>query len=228
LRRLRTTPAKKPRTECRCQPVACMIAAIVAPFGDESRAMTRDCFEPDFDVSAFRLPGTFCPDLPAVAAGFDWAGTWRVPLGAAVRGVGLAAERDARRCSLAARFFADFDIEILHSVCGLRRTTEAPSRRSNRPATSSQLGRRAGRLETPTARCADPRATQRSVRETPARLRSWRFAQKRSSVREKMYHTKMICIRLAMMRQPYPKAVQPMNFTASWFFKGSRSATALI
>src|SRR4029077_20213332 len=107
LRRLRTTPAKKPRTECRCQPVACMIAAIVAPFGDESRAMTRDCFEPGFNVSAFRLRTAFCPDRPAVAAGFDWAGTWRVPLDSAVLGIDLAAERDAR---LTARFFADFDI----------------------------------------------------------------------------------------------------------------------
>ena len=92
MRRLRTTPAKKPRTECRCQPVACMIAAIVAPFGDESRAMTRDCFEPDFDVSAFKLRTAFCPDLPSVAAGFDWAGTWRVHLDSAVLGVDLAAE----------------------------------------------------------------------------------------------------------------------------------------
>ena len=126
LRRFRTTPAKKPRTECRCQPVACMIAIIVAPVGDESRAMTRDCFEPGFNVSAFRLRTAFCPDRPAVAAGVDWAGTWRVPLDSTVLGVGLAAERDAR---LTARFFADFDIEILHSVRGWRRTTEAPPRR---------------------------------------------------------------------------------------------------
>src|SRR4029077_1528759 len=139
LRRLRTTPAKKPRTECRCQPVACMIAAIVAPFGDESRAMTRDCFEPGFNVSAFRLRTAFCPDRPAVAAGFDWAGTWRVPLDSAVLGVDLAAERDAR---LTARFFADFDIEILHSVRGWRRTTEAPSRRSSRRGRISKRFRR--------------------------------------------------------------------------------------
>src|SRR5215472_11049334 len=30
---LRTTPAKNPRTECCCQPVAFMIAAMVAPSG---------------------------------------------------------------------------------------------------------------------------------------------------------------------------------------------------
>ena len=44
-RRLRTTPAKKPRTECCCQPVAFIIAAIVAPVGDCSIAITCDCFE---------------------------------------------------------------------------------------------------------------------------------------------------------------------------------------
>ena len=45
LRRLRTTPARKPRTECCCQPVAFAIAAIVAPVGDCSIASIRDCFE---------------------------------------------------------------------------------------------------------------------------------------------------------------------------------------
>src|SRR5256885_3676476 len=45
LRRLRTTPARNPRTECCCQPVAFIIAIIVAPAGDWSIAMTRDCFE---------------------------------------------------------------------------------------------------------------------------------------------------------------------------------------
>src|SRR5215471_8481848 len=46
LSRLRTTPARNPRTECCCQPVAFIIAAIVVPAGDCSMAMTRDCFEP--------------------------------------------------------------------------------------------------------------------------------------------------------------------------------------
>jgi hypothetical protein len=31
---LRTTPARKPRTECCCQPVSFIIAAIVIPGGD--------------------------------------------------------------------------------------------------------------------------------------------------------------------------------------------------
>jgi hypothetical protein len=41
---LRTTPARKPRTECCCQSVTAMIAAIVAPAGFLSIAMTRACF----------------------------------------------------------------------------------------------------------------------------------------------------------------------------------------
>src|SRR5438477_1247869 len=43
---LRTTPAKKPRTECCCQPVAFMIAAIVVPLGCLSRPMTVSCLVP--------------------------------------------------------------------------------------------------------------------------------------------------------------------------------------
>src|SRR5260370_32983866 len=40
---LRTTPARKPRTECCCQSVAIMIAAIVVPAGARSIAMIRAC-----------------------------------------------------------------------------------------------------------------------------------------------------------------------------------------
>ena len=40
---LRTTPAKNPRTECCCHPVAVMIAAIVAPVDDRSIATMRAC-----------------------------------------------------------------------------------------------------------------------------------------------------------------------------------------
>src|SRR6516162_11874404 len=43
---LRTTPAKKPRTECSCQPVAFMMAAIVAPLGCPSRLRTASCLVP--------------------------------------------------------------------------------------------------------------------------------------------------------------------------------------
>ena len=38
--------AKKPRTECCCQPVAFMMAAIVVPFGCLSRARTASCLVP--------------------------------------------------------------------------------------------------------------------------------------------------------------------------------------
>src|SRR5260370_2139619 len=65
LRRLRTTPARKPRTECCCQPVACIMAAIVAPAGDCSMAMTRDCFEPR---SAFLPLASTVPCCEAFAA----------------------------------------------------------------------------------------------------------------------------------------------------------------
>src|SRR5215471_19541393 len=40
-----TTPAKKPRTECCCQPVAFMMAGIVAPSGRLSSLITAACFE---------------------------------------------------------------------------------------------------------------------------------------------------------------------------------------
>src|SRR5438094_10068888 len=43
---LRTTPAKKPRTECCCHPVAFMIAAIVVPFGCLRRPRTASCLVP--------------------------------------------------------------------------------------------------------------------------------------------------------------------------------------
>src|SRR5262249_27293491 len=42
---LRTTPVRKPRTECCCQPVAFMIPAIVIPLGWLSSAITVVCLE---------------------------------------------------------------------------------------------------------------------------------------------------------------------------------------
>ena len=49
----RTTPAKKPRTECCCQPVAFITAAIVVPVGEFSISTTRACFE-SFTSDSFR------------------------------------------------------------------------------------------------------------------------------------------------------------------------------
>src|ERR1700730_16505972 len=43
---LRTTPAKKPRTEGCCQPVAFMMVAIVAPLDCLSSASTASCLVP--------------------------------------------------------------------------------------------------------------------------------------------------------------------------------------
>src|SRR5262245_51062584 len=43
---LRTTLAKKPRTECGCQPVAFMMAAIVVPLGCLSSVRTASCLVP--------------------------------------------------------------------------------------------------------------------------------------------------------------------------------------
>src|SRR5258708_14648011 len=115
LRRLRTTPARKPRTECCCQPVACIMAAIVAPAGDCSMAMTRDCFEPR---SAFLPLGS----IVVCCEGFA---------------VPPAAYRTAER------FFTGFDMEILQSVkAALRRITEAPPRPSGRRGRISERPQR--------------------------------------------------------------------------------------
>src|SRR6202022_2479494 len=63
---LRTTPAKKPRTECCCQPVASMIAAIVVPLGWLSRERTAACLELERVVrrrAAFLAVPCFAPPL---------------------------------------------------------------------------------------------------------------------------------------------------------------------
>src|SRR5258705_5655772 len=53
------TPERKPRTECCCQSVAVMIAAIVAPVGIRNIAMMRACLvsglAADLDGAADRL-----------------------------------------------------------------------------------------------------------------------------------------------------------------------------
>src|SRR3954463_13301059 len=45
------TPAKKPRTECCCQSVAFLIAAMVVPFGSRSMAITVSCLDEDGAVA---------------------------------------------------------------------------------------------------------------------------------------------------------------------------------
>jgi hypothetical protein len=54
------TPAKNPRTECSCQPVAFIIAVIVVPFGCFSRAITVAFFEfKGTDAAGALLAGRF-------------------------------------------------------------------------------------------------------------------------------------------------------------------------
>src|SRR6266849_8432355 len=62
-----TTPARKPRTECCCQSVAFMIAAIVAPFGWRSIPRTVSCFD-----EAVGLTSAFLGPAPLDAA-VDWS-----------------------------------------------------------------------------------------------------------------------------------------------------------
>jgi hypothetical protein len=106
LNRLRTTPARKPRTECGCQLVAFIIAATVAPAGDCSIAITRDCFELASAFADLILPTVRREGFADGVDDLDFADN---------------------------RFLADFVMEILRSVDeGSRRTTEAPPRRSSR------------------------------------------------------------------------------------------------
>src|ERR1051325_4132622 len=75
LRRLRTTPARKPRTECGCQPVAFVSVAMLAPAGERSISIAADCFVPD-RAAVTQLPfclalmgfGRLLEDAPDLAA----------------------------------------------------------------------------------------------------------------------------------------------------------------
>jgi hypothetical protein len=70
-RRLPTTPARKPRTECFCQPVVSIIPASVAPMGARSIATTRDCLESGGALAVLALPAAFV----AGVVGLDGADT---------------------------------------------------------------------------------------------------------------------------------------------------------
>src|SRR6266403_5328425 len=96
-----TTPAKKPRTECCCQSVAFMIAAIVVPLGSRSIASTLSCLDDedrgDFDDAA-------CEAAALVAAvDFNRVGT--------VRLTGRFFVRDGLRA-----VFADFDFDLFVAI----------------------------------------------------------------------------------------------------------------
>jgi hypothetical protein len=96
-----TTPAKKPRTECCCQSVAFMIAAIVVPLGSCNIFSTVDCLDEeeagDFDDAAFEAAAL------VAAAGFDRAGTLLLAGCFTVRG-------DLRAV------FAGFDFDLLVAI----------------------------------------------------------------------------------------------------------------
>src|SRR6266404_4445830 len=50
-----TTPARKPRTECCCQAVVFMIAAMVVPFGCRSSTRTVSCLDEAGDLATALL-----------------------------------------------------------------------------------------------------------------------------------------------------------------------------
>lgn len=67
---LRTTPAKKPRTECGCQPVAFVMDAIVAPLGARSMARTAACLLPVRSIfGALCGEGSQAPVVPGTVVG---------------------------------------------------------------------------------------------------------------------------------------------------------------
>src|SRR5262245_5143597 len=87
LRRLRTTPARKPCTECDCQPVAFVSAAMVAPPGERSMSIAADCFVPRW-AAATRL--SFCPALLCFGRLLDGAADLAVVLFFAVFVIGIS------------------------------------------------------------------------------------------------------------------------------------------
>src|ERR1700694_3898228 len=103
---LRTTPARKPRTECCCKSVTVMIAAIVAPVGIRSIAMMRACL------------------VSGLAAGFDDASAGRL------REAGLAVFRAVDR---AAAFGLNLGLVMGSSeVCATLSVAPPQPRQSNR------------------------------------------------------------------------------------------------
>src|SRR5713101_6845290 len=93
-----TTPAKKPRTECCCQSVAFMIAAIVVPFGCRSIPRTVSCL----DKALVDLTDA-CLEVATLDTAFDRA---------AVR---FPAEDLISRDFLVIRF-ADFELVLLVAI----------------------------------------------------------------------------------------------------------------
>src|SRR5258708_28722891 len=93
-----TTPAKKPRTECCCQSVSFMIAAIVVPFGCRSIPSTVSCFD--------EAP----LDFTGVCVGAATLDTAVVFAGVRFRADGVP----ARDCLIL--LFGDFDLGLLVAI----------------------------------------------------------------------------------------------------------------
>src|SRR6516165_9450158 len=72
-----TTPAKKPRTECGCQPVASRIAATVVPLARRSIESTASCFE-DEPLPGFAKAFAVAFDCGFEDFGFSAAGVARL------------------------------------------------------------------------------------------------------------------------------------------------------
>jgi hypothetical protein len=116
LRRLRTTPARKPRTECGCQSVASIILAIVAPAGDRSIERTCDCFVPESGLFGFDVPSP-CDAVAARPSSPDVADADFAALAFLAVPSGFAAETGPRDRT-GAGFFADFAMRSSIRFCG--------------------------------------------------------------------------------------------------------------
>jgi hypothetical protein len=135
---LRTTPARKPRTECCCHPIACAIASTVAPLGACSIAMIRAGLLP---VRAVCTQGIGVAHPIRLWTRLELCGFVRSRSRCALRpAVLLLFEGDGVR-----RFDFAFGIAIsFGSAASVTATTEAPPRPSRRrgrmPERVSALG----------------------------------------------------------------------------------------
>ena len=91
LRRLRTTPAKNPRTECCCQPVTFIRASMLAPPGALSISIALDCLVPDLTRCGSAVLG----GLEALRRFADFAADAVIQAFLAVLAIGISSVRAA-------------------------------------------------------------------------------------------------------------------------------------